>query len=85
LKCLQFDKSLKEVKICVKGIAYRKGVKELINSINLALVKLLMKKGLKVYVYDDLFTRDEIEEMDLEFIEPKDADIVFDSFDLVIK
>jgi UDP-N-acetyl-D-mannosaminuronic acid dehydrogenase len=85
LKCLQFDKPLKEVKICVKGIAYRKGVKELINSINLALVKLLMMKGLKVYVYDDLFTRDEIEEMDLEFIEPKDADIVFDSFNLVIE
>jgi hypothetical protein len=44
-----------------------------------------MTKGLKVYVYDDLFTRDEIEEMDLEFIEPKDADIVFDSFNLVIE
>jgi UDP-N-acetyl-D-mannosaminuronic acid dehydrogenase len=85
LKCLQFDKSLKEIKICVKGITYRKGVKELINSRNLALVKLLMQKGLNVYVYDELFAREEIEKMDFKFIEPEDADIIFDSFDLVIK
>lgn len=85
LKCLQVDKSLKEIKICINGITYRKGVKEMINSINLALVKLLMQKGLNVYVHDELFTRDEIVEMGLTFIEPEDADIIFDSFDLVIK
>lgn len=85
LKCLQVDKSLKEIKICIKGIAYRKGVKEMVNSINLALVKLLIKKGLNVYVYDEMFTIEEIEEMGLKFIYPEDADIVFDSFDLVIK
>jgi UDP-N-acetyl-D-mannosaminuronic acid dehydrogenase len=85
LKCLQVDKSLKEIKICINGITYREGVKEMINSINLALVKLLMKKGLNVYVHDELFTREEIERMGLMFIEPVDADIVFDSFDLVIK
>lgn len=85
LKCLHVDKSLGEVKICINGITYRKGVKEMINSINLALVKLLMKKGLNVNVYDELFTKEEIEGMGLMFIEPKDADIVFDSFSLVIK
>ncbi|OGM11198.1 GDP-mannose dehydrogenase [Candidatus Woesebacteria bacterium RBG_16_34_12] len=85
LKCLQVDKSMKEIKICINGITYRKGVKELINSINLALVKLLIKKGLNVYVYDELFAREEIVEMGLKFIDPEDADIVFDSFDLVIK
>jgi len=85
LKCLQVDKSLSEIKICINGITYRKGVKEMINSINLALVKLLMKKGLNVYVYDEMFTREEIVEMGLMFIEPEDADITFDSFDLVIK
>jgi UDP-N-acetyl-D-mannosaminuronic acid dehydrogenase len=84
-KCLLLDKSLREIRICIKGITYREGVKELINSINLALVKLLMKKGLNTYVYDEMFTKEEIEDMGLMFIEPKDADIVFDSFNLVIK
>ncbi len=85
LKCLQLDKSLREVKICIKGITYREGVKEMVNSINLALTKLLLKKGLNVYVYDELFTREEIEEMGLMFMEPNKADIVFDSFSLVIE
>jgi UDP-N-acetyl-D-mannosaminuronic acid dehydrogenase len=85
LKCLQVDKSLSDVKICFNGITYRKGVKEIFNSINLALVKLLMKKGLNVNVYDELFTEEEIEKMGLTFMEPEDADIVFDSFGLVIK
>lgn len=85
LKCLQVDKSLKEIKICINGITYRRGVKEMTNSVNLALVKLLMQKGLNVYVYDEMFTREEIEEMGLKFIEPNDADIIFDSFYLVIK
>ncbi len=85
LECLRIDKALGKVKICIKGITYREGIKELINSINLALVKLLMKKGLNVYAYDELFTREEIEEMGLRFIEPEDADLVFDCFKLVIK
>jgi len=85
LECLKIDKPFGEVKICIMGITYRDGIKELINSMNLALVKLMMKKGLNVYAYDELFTREEIEEMGLRFIEPKDADMVFDCFELVIK
>lgn len=85
LKCLQTDKALGDVKICIKGITYREGVKELINSMNLALAKLLMKKGLNIYVYDELFTKEEIEGMGLKFIEPKEADIVFDCFKLAME
>ncbi len=85
LECLRINKALGNIKICVKGITYREGIKELINSINLGLVKLLMKKGLNVYAYDELFTRAEIEEMGLRFIEPKDADIVFDCFKLAVE
>jgi UDP-N-acetyl-D-mannosaminuronic acid dehydrogenase len=85
LECLRVNKALGDVKICVKGITYREGIKELINSMNLALVKLLVKKGLNVYAYDELFTREEIEKMDLKFIEPKDADVVFDCFKLAIR
>ena len=85
LKCLDINKPLGELKICVKGITYRNGVKELINSMNLALVKLLMKKGLNIFVYDDLFTKDEIEGLDLMFIKPEDADLVFDCFKLTME
>ncbi len=84
LECLRVNKALGDVKICVKGITYREGIKELINSMNLALVKLLVKKGLNVYAYDELFTREEIEKMDLKFIDPRDADVVFDCFKLAI-
>ncbi len=85
LECLKVDKALKDVKICVKGITYREGVKELINSMNLALVRMLTKKGLNVYAYDELFTEKEIQELGLRFIEPKDADIVFDCFKLAME
>jgi len=82
VECLKIDKPLKDVKICIKGITFRKGVKELYNSRNLALAKLLMKKGLNVFVYDELFSRDEVEKMSLKWIDPDEADIVFDCFEL---
>lgn len=85
LECLGVNKALGDVKICVKGITYREGIKELINSMNLGLVKLLMKKGLSVYAYDELFTREETEKVGLRFIKPEDADIVFDCFKLAIE
>lgn len=85
LKCLHIDKSLENVKICIKGIAYREGIKELINSRNIALTKILKKKGLNVYTYDELYTKEYIEEIGLKFIEPENADIVFDCFKLTIE
>lgn len=85
LESLRINKPLSEVKICIKGISYRKGIKELINSINLKLMRLLMKKGLNVYAWDELFNQEEIEELDLKFLEPKDADIVFDCFLLTME
>ena len=85
LGCLGINKSLGEVKICVKGITYRKGIKELINSMNLALVHLLIKKGLNVFVYDELFTEDEIKKLNLRPIEPEKADLVFDCFKLTLE
>ena len=35
LDCLQLDKSLKDVRICLKGITYREGVKGFYHSGNL--------------------------------------------------
>jgi UDP-N-acetyl-D-mannosaminuronic acid dehydrogenase len=80
--CKNIKKPLTEVKICVKGISFRKGVKSLYRSRNLSLVKLLKEKGLKVYVHDDLYTRDEIEQMNLSFATPDMVDIIFDPFTL---
>lgn len=84
LECMKIDKPLSEIKICIKGITFRKGVKEIYNSRNLALAKLLMEKGLNVFVYDELFSRTEIEALGLKLIETRKADLVFDNFNLTI-
>jgi len=84
LECMKVDKPLSEVKICIKGITFRKGVKELYHSRNLALARLLVEKGLDVGVYDELFTQKEVEELGLRWREPGEADVVFDCFELKI-
>lgn len=81
-QCLQINKPLREVKICIKGITFRQGVKVLYHSRNLALARRLMEKGLDVYVNDSMFTREELERMDLHPLEPEEADLVFDCFRL---
>jgi UDP-N-acetyl-D-mannosaminuronic acid dehydrogenase len=83
LAILKVNKPITEVKICLKGITFRRGVKELNNSRNLTLAKLLMEKGLNVGVWDELFTREEVERLGLRWREPEKADIVFDCFELV--
>ena len=35
-----------------------------------------------MFVYDDLFSKKEMEKLELKWIEPKDADIIFDAFAL---
>ena len=84
LECLKVDKPLKDVKICIKGITFRKGVKELYHSRNLALAKLLAEKGLNVGVYDEMFSKEEVEKLGLKWMEPNNADVVFDPFELKI-
>jgi UDP-N-acetyl-D-mannosaminuronic acid dehydrogenase len=82
---MRINKPLNEIKICVNGITFREGVKELYHSRNLALAKLLSEKGLNVYVYDELFSREEIEQMGLRYLDPEKADLIFDSFKLRFK
>lgn len=82
IECMKVDKPLASVKICVKGITFRKGVKEFYHSRNLALAKLLMEKGLDVYVFDPLLTEDNVLAKGLKFIRPEDADLIFDPFEL---
>ena len=52
------------------------------HSRNLALVKLLIEKGVNTGVYDELLTKDEINKLGLTYIQLKDADIIFDTFNL---
>jgi UDP-N-acetyl-D-mannosaminuronic acid dehydrogenase len=82
LECLKVEKPLHEVKICVKGITYRGGVKQLYESRNLVLAKRLMEKGLNVYVSDEMVPEEEVEEMGLRFCKPEEADVLFDAFRL---
>jgi UDP-N-acetyl-D-mannosaminuronic acid dehydrogenase len=81
-ECLKIEKPLGKIKICIKGITFRACVKEFYHSRNLALAKLLMKKGLDARVYDPLQSPEEIAAKGLRFINPEDADLVFDPFEL---
>lgn len=83
-KCLELNKPLAKIKICVNGLTYRKGVKETYHSRNLALAQLLAKKGLDTYAHDELLTPKEIEKFGLKPLQPSKADIIFDSFNLTI-
>ena len=82
-KCTELDKPLRDIKICVKGITFREGVKELYHSRNLEIVRRLMSKGLNTFVYDSMFTKEEVEQMGLKWYNG-DEDIVFNPFNLNI-
>lgn len=84
MECGASGKKLADVKICIKGITFRDGVKEPYHSRNLFLAKLLKEKGMDVYAYDAQYTEKELESLGLKFIEPKNADLVFDSFSMKI-
>ena len=79
-QCLKIDKPLSSIKICIKGITYRAGVREFYHSRNLALVKLLAEKGLDVYVSDPLLSEKDIWDRGLRYLEAEEADLAFDPF-----
>ena len=85
MECMKVKKPLNSVKICVTGVTFRKGVNSLMNSKNLELVRLLMKKGLNVTVSDELLSPKDIEQLGLLYGRPKDAEVVFDPFTLDVE
>jgi UDP-N-acetyl-D-mannosaminuronic acid dehydrogenase len=82
LAALKVDKPLAQVRICINGITFRPGVKELHHSRNLALARLLGEKGLDVFAFDPLLSEEEMRKLGLQWIRPEEADLVFDSFRL---
>jgi UDP-N-acetyl-D-mannosaminuronic acid dehydrogenase len=82
LECMKVDKPLSNVKICIKGITFRAGVKEFYHSRNLALARHLVKKGLDVYVSDPLLSEKEVNDKGLRYIKPEESDLIFDPFEL---
>lgn len=60
-------KKLQDSSILVMGITYRGNVKEIRYSPALVVYKILTKKAKKVYAFDPLFSRQEIENMGLLF------------------
>ncbi|MGB7570141.1 MAG: nucleotide sugar dehydrogenase [Methanothrix sp.] len=79
-QCLKIDKPLSRIKICIKGITFRSGVKEFYHSRNLALVRLLAEKGLDVYISDPLLSEKDLQEKGLRFLDAEKADLIFDPF-----
>lgn len=82
LKALEINKPLKEVSILIKGITYRKWVKELYHSRNFALAKLLKEKWLKLFIFDEMYSEDEINNLWFQYW--KNGDIEFNCFSLKI-
>jgi UDP-N-acetyl-D-mannosaminuronic acid dehydrogenase len=82
LAALKINKPLGQLKICIRGITFRAGVKEFYHSRNIALAKLLMEKGLNTFVFDDLLSREEVVGRGFRYIRPEEADLVFDCFHL---
>jgi len=78
----KMEKPMNEIKVCVKGISYRQGVKETAYTRSIPLVKKLEELGLEVYVWDELYSKEEIEKMGLKYLEPEKCDFVFDVFEL---
>ncbi|MFZ3148249.1 MAG: nucleotide sugar dehydrogenase [Methanothrix sp.] len=81
-ECMKINKPLFSIKICIKGITFRAGVKEFYHSRNLGLARLLAEKGLDVYIADPLLTRDEVIGKGLRYIKPEESDLIFDPFEL---
>jgi UDP-N-acetyl-D-mannosaminuronic acid dehydrogenase len=82
LQCLKVDKPLSQVRICIKGITFRDGVKEFYHSRNLVLAGMLRDKGLNVYVCDPLLSREETEQKGFRYLSPDEADVIFDPFSI---
>lgn len=73
------------LRICIKGISFKPGVSVVAGSRNIELARQLMSRGLDVYVYDENVGRDVVSSMGLRWLDPRDADIVFDTATLEIK
>jgi UDP-N-acetyl-D-mannosaminuronic acid dehydrogenase len=69
LECLKIDRPFKDIRICLKGINYRDGVKGLYHSRNLALARMLSNKGLNISFCDEMFSSLEIESLGLKIID----------------
>ncbi len=82
LQCLKIKKPLSSIKICIKGITFRAGVKEFYHSRNLALAKMLVEEGLDAYVWDPLMSEQDVQNKGLRYLEPEKADLSFDPFNL---
>jgi len=68
--------------VCIKGISYRFGVKSIVNSKPLDLYHMLHDMRVPVGVWDAQYDREEIEGLGLKWMDPTDADIVFDPYEL---
>jgi len=81
-RCQTLEIPLEQVTICIQGISFRKGIKNTYYSRNLALARLLMKKGMHVVIEDPLFSAQEIQKLGLTEGSSENADVIFNPFEL---
>lgn len=70
--------------VCVKGITYRPGVKELYHSRALTLAQKLKAQGFQVFAWDPLLSRKEIEALGLRYKKPEECAYVFEAHNVAI-
>ncbi|MCX6759625.1 MAG: nucleotide sugar dehydrogenase [Candidatus Nealsonbacteria bacterium] len=64
------NRNTKKIKnILVIGISFREGVKEIAYSRIFPLINLLKKNGFNVFAYDPLYSKQEIENLDLKYLD----------------
>ena len=66
------DKIKDAKSILVYGITYREGVKETAYSRSFAMIKLLKNRGYDVFVFDPMYSKEELQALDLEFLDDFD-------------
>lgn len=69
--CKENNVKLKSAKVVIFGIAYKGNVKDIRDSPALVLHNMLKKEGIATYVYDPLFTNEELEGIELKPFDPE--------------
>lgn len=70
-------RTIKDSNILILGLAYRGGVKEARNSPAIPITKILQNSGADIFLYDPLFSREEIEDYGVKYTNDfKDMDCI---------
>lgn len=65
--------------VCIKGITYRPKVNELYHTRSIPLYLFLKNNGVKVFAWDEMIGKEELEKLGMEYRKPQDCDYIFEA------